>query len=322
MILIFSESNDTTTSAVMEWLLQANQTVVRLNECDHLLDFNLSKKAAVLVFFQLSTQREIRLNLNNVKMVWYRKGGLKPDTWFEQQIGNPYTDRYLKNEVRIAMDYIYFLLAQKDNLATIFNSQMNKLQVNYLAASFGLDTPDFTVATQKSDLSDFLSGYPEGCITKAISETFFVVEDNRFVISYTESVDGADLAEYPNKMKPVLLQNKVDKKYELRIFYLDGVCYTSAIFSQNDAQTKVDFRKYNHDKPNRTVPYNLPDDIADKIHRLMLRLGLKTGSIDMLVTMDKRYIFLEVNPVGQFGMVSAPCNYYLEQKVAERLCCA
>jgi hypothetical protein len=29
--------------------------------------------------------------------------------------------------------------------------------------------------------------------------------------------------------------------------------------------------------------------------------------------------FLEVNPAGQFGMVSTPCNYYLEEKIAEVL---
>ena len=29
------------------------------------------------------------------------------------------------------------------------------------------------------------------------------------------------------------------------------------------------------------------------------------------------FIFLEVNPVGQFGMTSSPCNYSLEKKIAQ-----
>jgi hypothetical protein len=37
------------------------------------------------------------------------------------------------------------------------------------------------------------------------------------------------------------------------------------------------------------------------------------------VARDGREVFLEVNPVGQFGMVSRPCNYQLERKVAELL---
>jgi hypothetical protein len=30
-------------------------------------------------------------------------------------------------------------------------------------------------------------------------------------------------------------------------------------------------------------------------------------------------VFLEVNPTGQYGMVSDPCNYYLDKKIAEYL---
>jgi glutathione synthase/RimK-type ligase-like ATP-grasp enzyme len=86
-----------------------------------------------------------------------------------------------------------------------------------------------------------------------------------------------------------------------------------------DTQTKVDFRNYNHVKPNRTVPFKLPADIAARISRLMAALELETGSLDLVKTTDGRYVFLEVNPVGQFGMVSIPCNYHLEQRVAEIL---
>ena len=51
----------------------------------------------------------------------------------------------------------------------------------------------------------------------------------------------------------------------------------------------------------------------------MKYVNLNTGSIDMIVTKENEYIFLEVNPVGQFGMVSQPCNYYLEKKITEYL---
>jgi glutathione synthase/RimK-type ligase-like ATP-grasp enzyme len=51
----------------------------------------------------------------------------------------------------------------------------------------------------------------------------------------------------------------------------------------------------------------------------MTDLCLDTGSIDIVRTTDGRYVFLEVNPVGQFGMVSVPCNYNLELKVAKYL---
>ena len=92
-----------------------------------------------------------------------------------------------------------------------------------------------------------------------------------------------------------------------------------AIFSQEIRTNKVDFRKYSKEIPNRYVPYDLPKTISMKLKRLMDNLKLNSGSIDLVYTKDEDYYFLEVNPVGQFAMVSEPCNYYLEKIVAQKL---
>jgi glutathione synthase/RimK-type ligase-like ATP-grasp enzyme len=118
---------------------------------------------------------------------------------------------------------------------------------------------------------------------------------------------------------PSLLQHSIPKLYELRIFYLGGDFYSMAIFSQEDEQTKTDFRNYNYQKPNRTVPYKLPQEIEDKLDKFMKEMDLDTGSIDMIVTPRYEYVFLEVNPVGQYEMTSIPCNYYLNEKIAKYL---
>jgi D-alanine-D-alanine ligase-like ATP-grasp enzyme len=92
-----------------------------------------------------------------------------------------------------------------------------------------------------------------------------------------------------------------------------------AIFSQANEKTRIDFRHYDREKPNRTVPYILPEAIEDKLLQFMNELKLASGSIDMLVDQQYNYYFLEVNPIGQFSQVSLPCNYYLEKKIAEYL---
>ena len=51
----------------------------------------------------------------------------------------------------------------------------------------------------------------------------------------------------------------------------------------------------------------------------MDNLDLNSGSIDIILTPDNKYVFLEVNPVGQFEQVSFPCNYGLFKEVAEYL---
>ncbi len=88
-----------------------------------------------------------------------------------------------------------------------------------------------------------------------------------------------------------------------------------AIFSQNDSKTEVDFRKKTEDSQVRNVPYRLPEHIREKLIEVAAKLRLDTGSFDMIVDTDNNYIFLEVNPLGQFSMTSFPCNYYLERKL-------
>ena len=109
------------------------------------------------------------------------------------------------------------------------------------------------------------------------------------------------------------------KEIELRIFYLHGEFYSSAIFSQRDPQTRIDFRHYNNEKPNKVIPYKLPVEQEKKLQSLMQISGLNSGSIDMVLTDKGEYVFLEINPIGQFEQVSIPCNYNIFKKIAEIL---
>lgn len=71
---------------------------------------------------------------------------------------------------------------------------------------------------------------------------------------------------------------------------------------------------------NRFVPYCLELSVEEKLISLMRYLGLNTGSIDFIATKENKIVFLEINPGGQFGgMVSKPCNYFLEKEVADYL---
>jgi glutathione synthase/RimK-type ligase-like ATP-grasp enzyme len=132
-------------------------------------------------------------------------------------------------------------------------------------------------------------------------------------------LERSDFKNIPNLFFPSLFQEKIKKKFEIRVFFLLGECYSMAIFSQNDDETKVDFRRYNLEKQNYRVPYNLPENIKNKIKIFMKNQGLNTGSLDIILSEEMKYYFLEVNPVGQFGMVSYPCNFKLEKRIAEKL---
>lgn len=118
---------------------------------------------------------------------------------------------------------------------------------------------------------------------------------------------------------PTLIQEEIKKQFEIRVFYLRSRCYSIAMFTQTNETTKTDYRNYNFTAPVRSVPFNLPRSLDIKVKQLMKEINLNSGSIDFIYSSNNEFIFLEVNPLGQFGNVSAAGNYFIEKKIANLL---
>ncbi|MEW7281031.1 grasp-with-spasm system ATP-grasp peptide maturase [Aquimarina sp. 2201CG1-2-11] len=200
-----------------------------------------------------------------------------------------------------------------------YGSQDQKLKQLEYAKKAGLQIPNTFITSSKKDLIDFYNCCHHTIITKGIESSASYTFGNISLEGYTEEVTKEFIDQLPNTFFPSLFQENIKKAYELRIFFLKDTFYSMAVFSQQNEQTKTDMRKYDDSFPNRTVPYILPLDIEQKLLEAMNALGLTTGSIDMIVDDNEGYCFLEVNPSGQFGMVSVPCNYYIEEAIAKQL---
>ncbi|WP_108424693.1 grasp-with-spasm system ATP-grasp peptide maturase [Flagellimonas amoyensis] len=294
MILIHSINLDKATSKVIDWLYRYNRFFLRVNSDDG---------------YQFKFGLSISINgflLDDIECYWYRKGtfqGIDTTSFNRSSIKR----LLIENEIKI-LQYVESTLCKKRNLNSYFNASPNKLLVLERAKRYGLLIPRFILTDHHPDPA---TKY----IYKTINEGGNVFLSDCIANAYTSVFIPNELQEFG----VTFFQEHIEKRYELRIFYLDGKFWSMAIFSQNDQQTQVDFRKYNIERPNRVVPFQLPKGIETKLNKLMKNLKLKSGSIDMIVTPDKKYYFLEVNPVGQFDMISFPCNYYLEKHIAKYL---
>jgi D-alanine-D-alanine ligase-like ATP-grasp enzyme len=67
------------------------------------------------------------------------------------------------------------------------------------------------------------------------------------------------------------------------------------------------------------VAHDLPNDVSDKLRALMRRLGLVYGAIDLRLSEDGRYVFLEINPAGQFLYVEEQTGQPITSALAARL---
>ena len=195
---------------------------------------------------------------------------------------------------------------------------LNKSEVLFLAQSIGLTIPETLVTTLKEELKNFFLLHDK-IITKPIFNGIVVdYDDESYGTMYTALVEEELIKQLPSVFFPSLFQEYINKDIELRIFYLDGHFYSTAVFTQIKNNI-IDSRNLEVVENCRSIPYNLPEEIEKKIILLMKSLLLNTGSIDMIKSDSGQYYFLEVNPIGIFDGISLDCNYYLNKKVAEWL---
>ena len=96
---------------------------------------------------------------------------------------------------------------------------------------------------------------------------------------------------------PVIFQSYADAVYDLRITVVGDQIFAAAIFSQ-ETDYKIDCRI---DIGNaRIQAVTLPLEVDERLRTLMRCMGLVYGAVDMRLKPDGTYVFLEINPAGQF----------------------
>lgn len=316
LIAIFSNDSDFTTNDVCDW------TTYFGHDCIIIKDINKQSTQLKIVIDKDSIM--LTINGRTLSSIWFRKYWETMPFWVKDKIRD-YISFHIEQELKVFNSAI--MLAAVESIKNVIGSNfivkgemdINKQQLLYLAAKCGLNTPSTIISNCKEDIICFLQNY-KNVIVKPLSDQASLIVDNNVMYStYTEMISEKDIQKLSDMVFPCFLQEYIEKEFEIRIFYLKNKMYSSAIFSQLNKQTTIDFRKYIKDKEHRIVPFQLPKSIEKSIQKLMKAAGLNTGSIDMIYSEKGDYVFLEVNPVGQFGMISEPCNYYLEKKVAEEL---
>ncbi|TCP25886.1 ATP-GRASP peptide maturase of grasp-with-spasm system [Tenacibaculum skagerrakense] len=324
MKLIFSIQGDYTTTIVCKWLRFYNKAFLRINGDKNEAQFNELNAPNNQIYFTVNGEKH---DLNKSDAIWYRKSGLGLRHFKANYMVNDkdilleegYELRNIvKAENKTLLNFIHNKLEQKRSIGKKYNADLNKLEVLDKASKIGLSVPKTFIVTNKSQLQKIINKEGE-LITKSIKDNLYHFNEKHGYYTYTEKVSLDNINEFPENFSPTLFQNLVEKRYELRVFYLEGKFYSMCVFSQNDKQTELDFRKYNNAKPNRNLSFKLPETVELKLKKLYEELDLDTGSADIMVDKNGNYIFLEINPVGQFTMVSTPCNYYLEREVAKIL---
>jgi glutathione synthase/RimK-type ligase-like ATP-grasp enzyme len=258
--------------------------------------------------FQLRRPGAGGLDMESVSAVWWRRPGqfVLPDAVRDQA--------HRRLAISEANTAFHGLFAAMDalwiNPPALDAVASHKPYQLALAQSLGLEIPHTVMTSDPEEAREFW----RVCGGDVVYKQFIALPESW---SETRRLGEAEtkIGDEAIRLAPVIFQRHVAAVADLRVTIIGDEIFAAAV-DLKDLDYDVDVRMNLQAKH---VAHDLPDDVADKLRGLMRRLGLIYGAIDLRLAKDGRYVFLEINPAGQFLYVEQQSSQPIAAALAARL---
>lgn len=181
-----------------------------------------------------------------------------------------------------------------------------------LARELGLRVPRTLITNDPKSARTFVAGQASG---QTIYKTFLAHETHWRETRLLREDELDQLDSLP--LAPVIFQEYIPAAADLRVTIFGEEVRAVEILS-GPGSYPYDYRVALDQVTMR--PAALPGDVARALLQLMARLDLVYGAIDMRRTPEGEYVFLEINPAGEFLFVQEHSGEDLTQAMAKLLC--
>ncbi|GAA2913314.1 hypothetical protein GCM10010517_79900 [Streptosporangium fragile] len=289
-------------------------------------DFPVSARLDLVYLANEPVRRVLRcadgtVDLDAVTALWWRRP-MPPAPYPE--LTDPAVAAYTAKECESLVTDLWENLPCRQLPAreSVFRRAGRKASQLALAAELGFSIPETAITTDPESFLDFRDRHDGRIVTKPLYIPWIDdVGGHLHVNRLCEPVSTRDVA-YADGLRfcPVIVQERIPKRLELRVTIVGDRVFTAEIHSQTANRSSLDWRRYD----TRVTPYRvhrLPDEIAERCLALTRRLGLAYGAIDLILTPDGRHVFLEINPNAQWLWIedltglpisAAICDFLLE----------
>ncbi|MGH2479693.1 MAG: hypothetical protein ACRDHW_08575, partial [Ktedonobacteraceae bacterium] len=186
-----------------------------------------------------------------------------------------------------------------------------------LAQRLGLLIPRTLLTNNHDEFRRFYEQCEGKVIYKLLGFPAYEVENGAVASTYTSYVPETLLQEaHRIKATAHLFQAFQEKAFDLRVIVIGEKVFAIEIYPLS-AETRLDFRR--DYRALRYAVHTLPAEIENALLVLTRTYGLRYAAIDLLYTVEKRYIFLELNAVGQLGWLEEPTGLPLFASLARFL---
>ena len=305
-VLILSDSHDFTTDYIAIELKKRGVPYLRLDR-DLLNLFLINWEISSNKFIAKINDQSYLIEDNTLSGVYFRAPTYFRETF--RKIEDP--DNQLKNSQWLSL----FRNLQVFNNAKWVNSPSstyhaeNKILQLRVALSTGLLIPQ-TVVTNGNL---FNSGYKR-LIAKSIDTVLFD-RGGEEAFCYSNMVSSSELIKYDNSIAPLILQECIEDKVDIRATVIGNTVYASSI-KLNNAGVRGDWRLYK--KEVRFSPIELPDEIENKCVEVVKSCGLIFAGVDLIESGGK-YYFVELNPTGEWAWLVGSCGFTIPERICDEL---
>jgi len=253
-----------------------------------------------------------RVDLDNIGSIWCR--GIQA-TGFPEGIEDR-EKKFAETEVRRALEALITVV-----MPTWINHPHRQIAANskpaqlYMARQVGLDIPLTVITNDRDEVRSFWAKLDGNIIYKSLSQS---LELDPGVSLFTSLLTEKELANLDLiRLTPGIFQELVPKSHEVRATVVGSRIFSAKIESQVHEESKLDWRHLPFEIDPQ--PIELPSEVEVKVHSFMKAFGLVYGAIDFIVTPDDRYIFLEVNPGGQYIWIESITGLGITSALADEL---
>jgi glutathione synthase/RimK-type ligase-like ATP-grasp enzyme len=297
-LLIISNKGDITTDLVVKRLYQRDISFRRFNTEEFpqnvscLIKLNNGDNQ-----FSITTANW-ELSSNDIKSIWYRRPK-NPDftnisfTQEEFIFAIRESNSFLLNLWAILKDKKWV-----NNPFDLYRAERKAFQLK-IATNCGFNVPNTIITNNFNAVSEFIEYNHRNVIAKPISHGGFGKEDEYAI--YTSDLENSEYVINKEDIQnsPFILQEKIKKKYDVRVSIFGTKIFAHKIQSKKDSDD-IDWRVLNPYE----ITYELLDldhNLQDKIIQFMTLLNLKYCAMDFVVDINENWYFIEINPNGQFA---------------------
>jgi glutathione synthase/RimK-type ligase-like ATP-grasp enzyme len=196
----------------------------------------------------------------------------------------------------------------------------NKLEQLIAAKTIGFHVPDTLISYSSEPIRSFFEQHNNRVIGKAVRHGF-INDGNRFLLAGTQQLtkDFVDRIDEFAKI-PMIFQENIDKVEDIRAIVIGDKVFATRIMIKKPSYDTIDWRVAEIAGANLIHErMSLPPHIEQKCQSIVQHFGLKYSSMDIVKDRQGRFIFLELNPNGQWGWIEQLVGYPVRDQIIDTL---